>query len=348
MGSIRFCIMSRRAAGERLAAHPLFDVDYYLGANPDIAVVGGDPLLHYIVYGGRERRNPHPLFDAGYYLDTNADVVASGINPLIHYVTYGARERRNPHPLFDTKYYLSQLPDAETVENPLLHFLDAANGGSADPHPLFDGAFYRRTYLHGRTDDINPLLHYVTEGARVGHAPNAVFDAKGYAFEHPDVDAYEGNALVHYVRHGQARKFAVHPLFEADWYLTKYPDVVETGLDPYMHYVRRGLGEGRLGSRALGDDPDIRAPFAMPAHEDAARVAIVVPAYKSYFDTYRCLTSISRLSGDDVAFRLVVMDDCPERPVGPLLTDHPGVEIIANTKKSGLFANLQSRGRDHG
>ncbi len=322
---------------ERLAAHPLFDVDYYLGANPDIAVVGGDPLLHYIVYGGRERRNPHPLFDAGYYLDTNADVVASGINPLIHYVTYGARERRNPHPLFDTKYYLSQLPDAETVENPLLHFLDAANGGSADPHPLFDGAFYRRTYLHGRTDDINPLLHYVTEGARVGHAPNAVFDAKGYAFEHPDVDAYEGNALVHYVRHGQARKFAVHPLFEADWYLTKYPDVVETGLDPYMHYVRRGLGEGRLGSRALGDDPDIRAPFAMPAHEDAARVAIVVPAYKSYFDTYRCLTSISRLSGDDVAFRLVVMDDCPERPVGPLLTDHPGVEIIANTKNLGFL-----------
>ncbi len=321
----------------RLRAHPLFDVDYYLGANPDVAAAGVDPLLHYILEGGRERRNPHPLFDTGYYLDTNADVAASGMNPLIHYVAYGARERRNPHPLFDAKYYLDQLPDAGTIENPLLHFLSAPNGEDADPHPLFDSAFYRRTYSQGRTDGINSLLHYVTQGARAGHAPNAVFDARGYAFEHPDVDVYGGNALVHYVRCGKARKFAVHPLFEADWYQTKYPDVVATGLDPYAHYVRRGLSEGRLGSRALGDDPDIRAPFPLPPHKDIARVAIVVPAYKSYFDTYRCLTSISRLSGSDVPFKLIVIDDCPERPVGPLLTDHPGVEIVANAENLGFL-----------
>src|SRR4029078_7476743 len=42
--------------------------------------------------------NPHRAFDTGYYLETNPDVVATGENPLVHFVVHGGREGREPQP----------------------------------------------------------------------------------------------------------------------------------------------------------------------------------------------------------------------------------------------------------
>lgn len=76
----------------KIAASPLFDGDWYLQKNPDVAAAKVDAALHYLRHGGRERRAPGPYFNA--YLKANQDV-AAGANPLLHFLeTYRCERRR--------------------------------------------------------------------------------------------------------------------------------------------------------------------------------------------------------------------------------------------------------------
>jgi hypothetical protein len=67
----------------KIAASPLFDGDWYLQKNPDVAAAKVNAALHYLRHGGRERRAPGPYFNA--YLKANQDV-AAGANPLLHFL----------------------------------------------------------------------------------------------------------------------------------------------------------------------------------------------------------------------------------------------------------------------
>jgi hypothetical protein len=72
----------------------LFDKNWYLANNPDVAQAKADPLLHYLRNGGFEGRDPVPGFSSKWYLDTYEDVKRAGINPLVHYLQYGKKEGR--------------------------------------------------------------------------------------------------------------------------------------------------------------------------------------------------------------------------------------------------------------
>jgi hypothetical protein len=74
----------------------LFNEDYYLKNNPDVAISGFDPLQHYLVFGAMEGRKPSADFDGQYYLSQYPDVKVSGMNPLVHYLLHGKREGRQP------------------------------------------------------------------------------------------------------------------------------------------------------------------------------------------------------------------------------------------------------------
>ena len=68
-----------------LDAALLFDENFYIAANPDVAAAGIDPLGHYATFGWPEGRDPNPFFDTGGYLFAYPDVDAAGIDPLVHY-----------------------------------------------------------------------------------------------------------------------------------------------------------------------------------------------------------------------------------------------------------------------
>ena len=76
----------------------LFDENWYLSNNPDVAQARIDPLLHYLLYGGFEERDPSPKFCSAFYLDTYTDVKSAQINPLVHYLLYGKVEGRHTQP----------------------------------------------------------------------------------------------------------------------------------------------------------------------------------------------------------------------------------------------------------
>lgn len=76
----------------------LFDPEYYLRRNPDVAAAGVDPVVHYLRYGAAEMRNPGPCFSTQWYVRRYPGVADSGLNPLYHYIIRGYSEGRERAP----------------------------------------------------------------------------------------------------------------------------------------------------------------------------------------------------------------------------------------------------------
>ena len=78
-----------------LRSSGLFDQEYYLAQNPDVAAEGLDPIQHYVRSGAAEGRDPSRLFDTSAYMESHPELVTSGVNPLLHYVLYGDHDKRS-------------------------------------------------------------------------------------------------------------------------------------------------------------------------------------------------------------------------------------------------------------
>ncbi len=83
---LRKCLTDQKSDRSVIGRSGLFDTDWYLAQNPDVAAAGIDPLVHYLRHGAAEGRDPNPLFDTDWYLAQNPDVAAAGTNPLAHYL----------------------------------------------------------------------------------------------------------------------------------------------------------------------------------------------------------------------------------------------------------------------
>ena len=71
----------------------LFDRQWYLKNNPDVAASGIDPILHYVNFGVREGRDPSPIFSNTDYLDRDSNAAAVGVNPLSDFIPKGIDPR---------------------------------------------------------------------------------------------------------------------------------------------------------------------------------------------------------------------------------------------------------------
>lgn len=76
-----------------LRSSPFLDEGWYRDHNADLPP-GVDVAQHYLRYGGREGRRAGPLFNTQWYLASNPDVAAGHLNPLVHFHLAGAREGR--------------------------------------------------------------------------------------------------------------------------------------------------------------------------------------------------------------------------------------------------------------
>lgn len=102
----------------------LFDREYYLQNNRDVARACKNPVKHYLRDGWKQGKNPTPYFNTTWYLQTYPDVAQSGINPLYHYLCFGWKQGYDPCPTFSTHDYLRQYPAvAQSGHEPLSHFL---------------------------------------------------------------------------------------------------------------------------------------------------------------------------------------------------------------------------------
>lgn len=279
-----------RAERNEIERSGLFDPEWYLEQNPDVAQHRIDPLAHYLRNGYMEDRDPHPLFNASWYRALYRDELR-GTTPLIHFLRNGKSLRRSPHPLFDAKFYVSRYKDvAEHHFDPLLHFvqfgeneqrdphplvwmdrlsrhpsfagvkrpftayLGRAQHFLASPHPLFDSEYYLYEYKDVRRQNICPLLHYCAIGWREGRQPNRVFPGDWYLAQNPDVLAAQLNPLLHFVQSGAFEDRSPHPLFDLPFYLRRNRDARVASYDALSHYLMTGAVERRETSERLSVD----------------------------------------------------------------------------------------------
>lgn len=149
----------------------VFDREYYLSANPDVAAGGLDPAFHFLWFGAREDRSPHPFFDVRFYKQKYPDIAKARLNPLIHYLRFGGREARNPHAGFDSLFYLATNPDvSEGGWNPLVHFVSRGIHEGRSPHPDFDAARYAELATGTRFESAIQA-HFAATGAPILNRP---------------------------------------------------------------------------------------------------------------------------------------------------------------------------------
>jgi hypothetical protein len=183
----------------------IFDEDFYLAQNPDVAAAGVDAFTHYMNQGWREGRDPSAFFDTSFYLNQNPDVNAAGVNPLSHFFNQGFTEGRDPSAFFDTSFYLSENPDVAAAGiNPLQHYINRATTETfRDPNPFFDTSFYLSNNPDVAAAGINPLQHFINRAAdEPFRDPSAFFDTSFYLANNADVDAANVNPLLHFLRAG--------------------------------------------------------------------------------------------------------------------------------------------------
>jgi GT2 family glycosyltransferase len=282
----------RRLKAERkeIESWGLFDAQYYLAQNPDVAGVGVDPFmhflrhgiledrdphplfssvwyrivageslgalppfLHYLRHGRGSDRSPHPLFDARYYLESNKDVAGQGADPLTHFLNYGAAERHDPHPLVSMERLAGQ-PGFEGAKNPLIAYLTNRQLFKASPHLLFDGEAYLVENRDVAASGTNPLLHYCALGWRQGRSAHRLFAGDWYLANNPDVVASGVDPLHHYLRYGAFEQRSPHPLFDIRYYFSRYRDVRGLHMDALSHYVMAGASEGREATDKISLD----------------------------------------------------------------------------------------------
>ena len=336
----------RHGVSEGRMPNRLFDPYWYLHTYSDVRNAGLDPLDHYFLFGVREGRNPSPLFDTDWYLYDNPDVRESKMNPLLHYLQLGVREGRAPTPP-DWEMDASSAPDEATPVWAPPETMHVPHDGLQDVTQLirsyFDEHHYRATNSEVDFTQTDPFEHYTRVGCREGKTPNPVFDVAGYVFDNPDVVSMDGNVLEHYATVGRHRDATPHPLFDAHWYARRYADVAQGGGDPYQHYLRIGIREGRSTSEATEDGVDLTrtsVSFEIPTNE---QVTVIVPAFKNYALTYRCLYALSQRTPRG-AYAVIIADDCPAQPLGPVL-DATGAKITLNRTNLGFLANCNRASR---
>ncbi len=236
----------RRAEWKAVAGSGLFDAEWYLACNADVAVAGVAPLAHFMTYGITEDRDPHPLFSSGWYrIQMHRHGAPTDLPPLLHYLSAGRAQRLSPHPLFDPTYYFASYRDvAESGVDPLEHFLMCGAAELRNPHPLvwMERLAKQPGFPAGSR---NVLVDYLSNPRLFAASPHPLFDAAAYLQENPDVARAGANPLLHYCAVGWRQGRAAHRLFAGDWYLARNPDVLAADIDPLAHYVRHGAQEYR-------------------------------------------------------------------------------------------------------
>ncbi|WP_417463064.1 glycosyltransferase [Kordiimonas sp.] len=246
-------------------------------------------------------------FDEAFYLVQCPDVAKSGESAFKHFMKTGWREGLDPAPWFSVKAYLNAYPDIKKADlNPFVHYLTQGKKeqrplpGTSDtvaPPPAnaqgererieassyFDATYYAalKPPLPPGTD---PLQHFMERGWRDGRRPSLLFDIKEF-------DRQIGNR----------RNEAVNPIL----------DLLDSGLEGTIRLNRLGLRKAQEATAPT--DKEWLDVKPLDPDGGAATVDIIVPVYRGYGDTLRCLYSVLS-AGTEHAAELIVIDDYSPEP----------------------------------
>ena len=199
----------------------VFDADYYLKNNPDVAKWANNDndkaLQHFINCGMAEGRRGNEAFDVQSYYNEYPDLRAAFGTDIVryyeHYATFGKGEGRHPSGCASIKGMRTSLggTDYSAVYDPE-HYLEH----NAD----VKGCYTKKVGALSLIDDAAVLRHFINCGMAEGRRGNEAFDVQSYKNRYTDLQIAYGNRLDSY----------------------------------YLHYLTFGFYEGRSGAPFSNDE----------------------------------------------------------------------------------------------
>jgi glycosyltransferase involved in cell wall biosynthesis len=175
-----------------------------------VALLGMDPLVHYLQWGAWLGRDPGPGFSTAWYLHQSPELADQPVLPLLHFLQHGLEQGLSPLP-----------PDGESLPPPAVVAAAIAARKRDWNHLVgddlealrrdFDPAFYRKHYLQQAPKGTDPFEHFMAKGWRVGNDPTPEFDMGYYLQQAPDVGRAGLNPFAHYVLAGRNEKRRSRP-----------------------------------------------------------------------------------------------------------------------------------------
>ena len=265
----------------------VFDANYYLSNNPDVAkaTAGNSDLAldHFINYGMSEGRRGSATFDVQSYFNEYPDLRAAFGFDLVkyyeHYVTAGKAEGRHGTGCSKIEGYATTINgvDYSSVYDPSFYLSNNED---------IRNAFSKRSPAGVvMIDDAAVLRHFVSCGMAEGRRGSKSFDVLSYYNRYPDLRRAFGANLTalygHYLSSGRAEgRIATgcdslagavvsqggtdySPVYDFDFYTSNNGDVlnafttVKGGLKfvddaaVLRHFVSCGMAEGRRGNESF-------------------------------------------------------------------------------------------------
>ena len=199
----------------------VFDADYYLKNNPDVAKWANNDkekaLQHFINCGMAEGRRGNEAFDVQSYYNEYPDLRAAFGTDIVryyeHYATFGKGEGRHPSGCASIKGMRTSLggTDYSAVYDPEYYLEHNAD---------VKGCYTKKVGALSLIDAAAVLRHFVSCGMGEGRRGNEAFDVQSYKNRYTDLQIAYGNRLDSY----------------------------------YLHYLTFGFYEGRSGAPFSNDE----------------------------------------------------------------------------------------------
>lgn len=278
------------------------------------------------------------LFDAVWYAEQMSHLPDTHQDAATHFVWIGAAAGLMPNPYFDTGWYCARYPEVIAGgDNPLLHWINQGAARRYDPNPFLRAAWYAGQHPEAEAD---PLLHWIEHGVPKMFDPNPMLDAEAYLLEYPQARDSGLGALRHWWHHGSGEGLNPHPAFDAVWYRQQHG--LAASADPLAHWLETGQPQGLATSplpTGQGQTPAtiVFSPDATPL------VSIIVPAYRHYADTWRCLNALGANTDRAIGIEVIVADDSPEHRIVPLLERRTkGIRMVQNPHNLGFVRSCNA------
>ncbi|WBA17130.1 glycosyltransferase [Salinivibrio kushneri] len=169
--------LTQEAHIELIGASGLLDETYYASNNPETQL--HDLVEDYYFFGSRKETNPSFLFDTQYYIYKNPDVAENNVLPLIHYIKSGEEEGRLPSVFVDLKFLKKQIP-GEIDSTYLAYFYSNEINLGLSAHPYFDCDFYLANNPDVAESGSSPYHHFIACGAFEGRKPREDINFASY------------------------------------------------------------------------------------------------------------------------------------------------------------------------
>ena len=219
----------------------LFDHDFYLAQNADVADAGHEPFAHYLRHGWREGRAPNARFDDGHYRAAAGLSRHVPISPLAHFLAFGRRIGLCPVPGVDLEA-LGTDGDPLSVAriDPYRHLLSADRAPGPE-RPDLDAALLRLDAMRapsgapevavvvpvyaGRAETLNTLCHVLGARCRTRYRLVVINDASPEPALVLDLRHLAQRGLIELIENPVNRGFvasvnagtARHPQLDAIW-----------------------------------------------------------------------------------------------------------------------------------